>query len=141
MQRLETKLNWTKVVWNKVLVSKKSILSRNTDDTDWYATLVFFFRIIKAATNSYFHSGLICWLIYKMSENDKTNQCFPKPKMTSSNILFCQQPKNNQFTVTEEERNQKIFTFKKLETDLLHKKLLHINGLSVSFIDGGNNLN
>ena len=43
------------------------------------------------------------------------DQCFPNPKMMSSNLLFCPQPKDVQFTVTEEERNQKIFTFKKLE--------------------------
>ena len=43
--------------------------------------------------------------------------CFPKPKMTSSNVLFCPQPKNNQFTVIEEERNHKMFTFKKLESE------------------------
>lgn len=38
MQRLETKLNWTKVVLNKALVSKKSILTfclRNIDDINW----------------------------------------------------------------------------------------------------------
>ena len=29
---------------------------------------------------------------------------------------FCPQPKDNQFTVTEEETNQKIFSFKKLES-------------------------
>ena len=53
-----------------------------------------------------------------MSENGKKNvdPCFPKPRTTSSNVLFCYQPKDNQFTVTEEERNQKIFTFKKLKS-------------------------
>ena len=45
------------------------------------------------------------------------NQCFPKPETTSSNVLFCPQPKDIQFTVIEEERNQKIFTFKKLESE------------------------
>ena len=30
---------------------------------------------------------------------------------------FVHNSKNNQFTVTEEERNQKIFTFKKLESE------------------------
>ena len=50
-----------------------------------------------------------------MLKND--DQCFPKPKMTSSNVLFCPQLKDIQFTVTEESRNQKIFTFKKLELD------------------------
>ena len=52
---------------------------------------------------------------------------FPKPKTTSSNVLFCPQPKDNQLIVIEEERNQKIFTFKKLETenfDFFFKKVL-----------------
>ena len=41
--------------------------------------------------------------------------CFcPKPKITSSNVLFCPQPKYIQFTVTEEHRNQKLFTFERL---------------------------
>ena len=41
---------------------------------------------------------------------------FPKPKTTSSNVFFLgPQPKDIQFTVTEE-RNQKILTFKKLES-------------------------
>ena len=56
-------------------------------------------------------SSLTC----KMSENYKKH--FPKPKMTSSNVLFCPQPKNNQFSFIEEERNQKIFSFKKLESE------------------------
>ena len=43
------------------------------------------------------------------------DQCNPKPEMTSSNILFCPQPKDIQFTVIEEEGNQKILTVKKLE--------------------------
>ena len=33
------------------------------------------------------------------------------------NVLFCPQLKDIQFTVKEEERNQKIFTFKKLESE------------------------
>ena len=45
------------------------------------------------------------------------DQCFPKPKIISSNVLFCPQPKNNHFFVIEAERNQKIFTFKKLESE------------------------
>ena len=48
----------------------------------------------------------------KMVKN--VDQCFPKPKMTSSNVLFYSQPKDIQFTVTKEQRNQKIFTFKKM---------------------------
>ena len=52
------------------------------------------------------------FFVYKM-----VKKCFPKPKRTSSNVLFCPQPKNIQFTVREEERNQKMFTFKKLEEE------------------------
>ena len=76
----------------------------------------------RAATNDYFHSRLIYRLFYrvvlsikckKMAENVEMH--FPKSKLTSSNVLFCPQHKDNEFTVIEEERNQKIFTFKKLE--------------------------
>ena len=42
---------------------------------------------------------------------------FPKLKTTS--FFKCPQHKNIQFNVTEEERNQKIFTFKKLESENL----------------------
>lgn len=41
---------------------------------------------------------------------------FPKSKMTSTNVLFCPQPQDIQFTIVEEKRNHKIFTFKKLVT-------------------------
>ena len=60
---------------------------------------------------------LVAWSMkcQKMVEN--VDQCFPKPKTTSLNVLFFPQPKDIQFTVTEEERNQKIFTFKKLESE------------------------
>ena len=37
--------------------------------------------------------------------------------MTASNDLFCPQLKDIQFTVIEEERSQKIFTYKNLELD------------------------
>ena len=36
----------------------------------------------------------------KMVKN--VDQCLPKPKMTSSNVLFCPQLKDIQFTVIEE---------------------------------------
>ena len=53
-----------------------------------------------------------------MSENsEKRQSVFLK---TQDNVLRClvlsPQPKDIQFTVTEEERNQQIFTFKKLES-------------------------
>ena len=55
---------------------------------------------------------------YEMSENsEKRQSVFLK---TQDNVLRClvlsPQPKDIQFTVTEEERNQQIFTFKKLES-------------------------
>lgn len=37
-------------------------------------------------------------------------------KMASSNVLFCLKPKAVQFSVTEEQRNQNISAFKKLES-------------------------
>ena len=46
------------------------------------------------------------------------DQSFPKPKTMSENVLLCPQPKDNQFTVIEEEAfqllrswNERIFTF------------------------------
>ena len=48
------------------------------------------------------------------------SQCFPKPETMSSNVLFYPQPKDNQFIVIEEERNRKIFTFKKLESEIFY---------------------
>ena len=57
-----------------------------------------------------------------MSENIR--HCFQKTKMTSSNVLFCPQAtKDIQFTVVVVERNQKIFTFKKLESEKFSKWL------------------
>ena len=44
--------------------------------------------------------------------------------MTSSNVLFCPQPKGIQFTIKDDERNQKIFTFK--EPDNFHKQIIQI---------------
>ena len=46
--------------------------------------------------------------------------------MTSSNVLFCPQPKDIQFTVKEDKRNQKIFTFKKLEPGNFYKQIIQI---------------
>ena len=54
-----------------------------------------------------------------MSENHEKNadQCVPKTDMMSTNVLICPQHKDIQFTVIEERRNHKIFTFKKLESE------------------------
>ena len=42
-----------------------------------------------------------------------------KANITSSNVLFCPQPKEFWFAVMRKQRNQKIFTFKKLESENL----------------------
>ncbi len=55
--------------------------------------------------------------VRKMVKN--VDQCFPNPKVTSSNVLFCPQTKDIQFTVTEDERNQKIFKFEKPKSENL----------------------
>lgn len=54
---------------------------------------------------------LCCYLVYKMAENDITDQCFPKPRMTISNVLCLPQSTNNLFIVWQESINQKISTF------------------------------
>lgn len=46
------------------------------------------------------------------------DQCVQKPKMTSLQVLFCPQLKDNQFSVTEE-INQNMFTFRMLESEKL----------------------
>ena len=45
---------------------------------------------------------------------------FLKPITTSSNVFSWQQPKDTEFTVIEEERNQEILTVKKLKSDNLY---------------------
>lgn len=41
-----------------------------------------------------------------MKFNKVVNYCFLKTKMTSSNVLYCQQPEVTQFIVIEEEISQ-----------------------------------
>ena len=67
-----------------------------------------------------------------MSENGVKNvdQCIPKPKPASSMSCFCPQL-DIQFTVTEEERNQKTLTFKKLESENFDKP---INLIAINLI-------
>ena len=68
-------------------------------------------------------------MFFLFTKRENGEKSFPKLKMTSSNVLFSQQPKHTQFTVREEERNQKIF--KKLESEsynaLLKKKKRYLN--------------
>ena len=53
-----------------------------------------------------------------MSENGETcRQVFPKTQDDVLKCLVLSQPKDIQFTVIEEERNQEIFTLKKLESE------------------------
>ncbi len=64
---------------------------------------------INPGTNDYFHYRLICChfldysiscLVHKMSENDeKCLSLFPKAQ---GDIIHCPQPKDTQFTVTED---------------------------------------
>ena len=51
-------------------------------------------------------------MVYKNVKNTSK-----KNKMTSSNVSFCPQLKDILFIVMEEERKQKIFKFKKLESE------------------------
>ena len=48
-----------------------------------------------------------------MSSN--VGQCFPVPRMMSSNALFC--PKHIEFTVKEEETNQNILYIKDADAE------------------------
>ena len=58
---------------------------------------------ISAASNDYFLiNRLVVWSIKCQKMVKNVHQCFPKPKMTSSNVLFCPQLKDIQFTVIEE---------------------------------------
>ena len=45
------------------------------------------------------------------------NQCFCEESVNERGPQFCPQLKDIQFTLREEERNQKIFTFKKLKSE------------------------
>lgn len=44
-------------------------------------------------------------------------QCFPNPKMTSWNVVFCPQLKGIQFTLIGEQINQELLPFKKLKSE------------------------
>ena len=54
--------------------------------------------------------------------------------MTSSNDLFCPQPKDVQISVLGEERNQKILTFKNLESENFELFFLKLLNLIVKLI-------
>lgn len=68
----------------------------------------------KAAIYDYFHCRLICWLfswlrdslfgLSNVRKRWKCCQCFPKSKITSSNVLVCAQPKDIKLTVIEDEK-------------------------------------
>lgn len=53
--------------------------------------------------------------VFKMSENG--DQCFLKHDMTSWNILFCSQCKYIEFTVREDERNQRRVEYKTMKSE------------------------
>lgn len=54
------------------------------------------------------------------------DRCFPDPNMTSSNVSLCPQLEHIQLTAIEEERDQNVLTFFKLDLEnivvLLKKK-------------------
>ena len=70
--------------------------------------------IVSSSEDYFLDCRLLYVLHYKMSA---INSCSSKSKMTSSNILFYPQSSDIEFTVTEEERNQELFTFKKLNSE------------------------
>ena len=66
----------------------------------------------------YFINESMSCFVYKMSENGKKcGSVFPKVQDNVLKCLVLSQPKDIQFTVTEEERNQEIFTLKKRRTE------------------------
>ena len=84
------------------------------DYKTWAETNLKFVKIISKSINLSIMlsvNPLVVLFITCQKMVKSVDQCFPKPNMTSSNVLFCPQPKDNQFTVIEEEINQEIFTF------------------------------
>lgn len=45
------------------------------------------------------------------------DRCFPDPNMTSSNVSLCPQLEHIQLTAIEEERDQNVLTFFKLDLE------------------------
>ena len=62
---------------------------------------------------------LIILLIHRLVVLSIKCQEIPEAQVDVLNILFCPQPKDIQFIVIEEERNQKIFTFSKKKAQIL----------------------
>ena len=44
----------------------------------------------------------VVWSVKCQKMMKNVDQCFPKPEMTSSNVLFCPQPEDIQFIDAEE---------------------------------------
>ena len=82
----------------------------------WLQLTIFF--TVDQSVDCFLKSPLIFW-VCKMSENGVKccRQCLPKAKLTFPNVLSCPQPKDILFNVTEKERNQEIYTFKKLPSE------------------------
>lgn len=78
-------------------------------------TLPEYFNLIPYHINKLFELGQSFnrFVVSLMSENGNN------VRMMSSNVSFCPQPEDIQFSVTEKERNQKILTSKKLEAENL----------------------
>lgn len=106
----------------------------------FFSAMVWFYTIFFCWTVKY--PGLIMHLWHKRLLNHiggiTGKNVFPKT--TSSSVLFWPQPKNIQFTVIEEEINQKIFRIIKLQSEwkkssnlLIHfKKYLANNWLIIT---------
>ena len=76
----------------------------------FFSSLPIGVKIIRIVSQVVYHFLVlsVSYLVWEKLEN--VDQCSQKLKMTLINP-------NNQFTVIAEERNLKIFTFKKLESD------------------------
>lgn len=78
---------------------------------------------IRATTNDYLLLSIdLCILFFDYSTSclvckilESGGKWLLKPKMTSSNVWFCPPDRDIHSAVTEEERDQNIFTFKKQE--------------------------
>lgn len=79
------------------------------NDNSWFAIGLIMFSV------DYIQNGLTSIFDFEMSENGE--KLFLKPKMTSSKVLFCAQPKDIQFTVVKELRNQTTLILEELESE------------------------
>ena len=86
-------------------------------------------KLVKNVNQCSANMKTVLLVVEMQKRNDRCKECVYQPvflnlllftlsvglEMTSSDLLFCPQHKGVHFTVIEEERNQKIFTVKKLQ--------------------------